>query len=157
MPEMPWDMIVRSQRAAAGLLADTVGSMVELGRTGVTHPDEALRQMMAVASAVGELAGATALPLEYFLASQRQLAESMQAFAVLQRQLADVMETAAANHAAIVQSLEMLTNPVIAVADTLRGEKPGEKPGEKAGDKPGGSGKPASKVTVRKATPKRSS
>jgi hypothetical protein len=120
MADIPWETITRSQRAAVGLLADTVSSLVEMGKTGVTHPEEVLTQVTSMVSALGDLAGSTARPLEYFLESQRQLAETMSAFAVLQRQLADVMETAATNHAAIVQALEMMTSPVIAVAQRVR-------------------------------------
>ena len=120
MPDKPWDMIARSQRAAVGLLADTVSTMVEMGKTGVTKPEEVLREVTALASAVGDLAASTARPLEFFLDSQRQLAETMSAFAVLQRQLADVMETAAANQASVVQALEMMTAPVITVAHRIR-------------------------------------
>ena len=58
-----------------------------------------------------------------FLNSQRQLAETMKAYAALQRQLADVLDTAAANHAAIVQALELMTSPMTAVAHRLRGEE----------------------------------
>jgi hypothetical protein len=120
MPDIPWEMITRSQRAAVGLLADTASALVEMGRTGVTHPEEVLSQVTTMVGALGDLAGSTARPLEYFLESQRQLAETMSAFAVLQRQLADVMETAATNHAAIVQALEMMTSPLIAVAHRVR-------------------------------------
>lgn len=122
MAENPWELIARSQRAAAGLMSEALSTVVEMGRTGVTHPDEAVKQVAALAQAVGELAGSTAQPLEMLLASQRQLAETMGAFAVLQRQLADVMETAAANHAAIVQALELMSSPVLGVARKLRHE-----------------------------------
>ena len=120
MPDNPWDLIARSQRAAVGLLGDAVSTLVEMGRTGVTKPEEVLTQVTTLASAVGDLAASTARPLEFFLESQRQLAETMSAFAVLQRQLADVMETAATNHAAIVQALEMMSAPVITVAERVR-------------------------------------
>lgn len=120
MPDNPWDMISRSQRAAVGMLGDTVSALVEMGRTGVTKPEEVLAQVTALASAVGDLAAATVRPLEFFVESQRQLAETMSAFAVLQRQLADVMETAATNQAAIVQALEMMTAPVVTVAQHVR-------------------------------------
>jgi hypothetical protein len=53
--------------------------------------------------------------------------------AVLQRQLADVLETAAANHAAIVEALELMANPVIGVAQRLRHE---EQPPEDGQDSP---------------------
>lgn len=122
MAENPWEMLARSQRAAASLLVETVSKMVDMGKTGVTHPEEVLHQVTAMVGAVGQLAGSTAQPLEMFLNSQRQLAETMAAYAVLQRQLADVMETAAANHAAIVQALELMSSPVIGVAHRLRAE-----------------------------------
>lgn len=118
----PLDLIVKSQRAAAGLLADAVGSIVELGKAGVTRPEELLKEVTGLAVAIGDLAGSTAKPLEIFLTSQRQLAETMATFAMLQRQLADVLDTAAANHAAIVQALEMMTNPMVGVAQRLRTE-----------------------------------
>ena len=120
MPDNPWELLARSQRAAVGLVADSVATMVEMGKAGATKPEDVLHQVTTLASAVGDLAGATARPLEVFLESQRQLAETMAAFAVLQRQLADVMDTAASNHAAIVQALEMMTAPVVTVAQRVR-------------------------------------
>ena len=120
MPDNPWEMLAKSQRAAVGLMTDTVTTMVEMGKAGVSKPEDVLAQVSALASAVGDLAGATARPLEIFLESQRQLAETMAAFAVLQRQLADVMDTAATNHAAIVQALEMMSAPVMTVAQRVR-------------------------------------
>jgi hypothetical protein len=132
MADTPWDLITRSQRAAIGLLSDTVSTMVDMGRAGVTRPEEVLHQVTALASAAGDLAASTARPLEIFLESQRQLAETMSAFAVLQRQLADVMDTAATNHAAIVQALEMMTAPVMTVAQRVR-SSPGTEPGEEQG------------------------
>ena len=123
MPDNPWEMIARSQRAAVGLFAETMSTVVEMGRAGVTRPEEVLSQVSAMAAAMGDLAGSTARPLEIFLESQRQLAETMAAFAVLQRQLAEVVESAATNHAAIVQALELMSNPVIGVAQKLRTDK----------------------------------
>lgn len=136
MPELPWDKIARSQRAAAGLLADTVASLVDMGKAGVTRPEEVLEQVSALAAAMGDLAGSTARPLEFLLESQRQLAETMSAFAVLQRQLADVMETAATNHAAIVQALELMSNPFISVAQRVRSDKEPSDPTPEGPTKP---------------------
>ncbi len=124
MPENPWEMIARSQRAAVHLFAETMSTVVDMGKAGVTRPEEVLAQVSAMAAAMGDLAGSTARPLEFFLNSQRQLAETMAAFAVLQRQMAEVVESAAANHAAIVQALELMSNPVIGVAQKLRSEEP---------------------------------
>jgi hypothetical protein len=128
MPENPWEMIARSQRAAVGLFAETMSTVVEMGKAGVTRPEEVLAQVSAMASAMGDLAGSTARPLEIFLNSQRQLAETMEAFAVLQRQMAEVVESAATSHAAIVQALEMMSNPVLGVAQKLRSEEAAPKP-----------------------------
>lgn len=122
MTEHAWERIARSQRAAANLLSETLTGIVEMGRTGVSHPDEVVKQVGAIAAALGDLAGSTAQPLEMFLASQRQLADTMAAYAVLQRQLADLVETAAANQASIVQALELMSSPVVGVAHRLRGE-----------------------------------
>ncbi len=123
MPENPWEMIARSQRAAIGLFVDTMSTVVDMGKAGVTRPEEVLTQVQAMASAMGDLVGSTARPLEIFISSQRQLAETMAAFAVLQRQMAEVVESAAASHAAIVQALEMMSNPVLGVAQKLRSEE----------------------------------
>lgn len=162
MPEMPWDKIARSQRAAAGLFSDTVGRMVEMGKTGVTKPDEVLREVTAMGLAMADLLSATARPLEFFVNSQRQLAETMHAAAVLQRQLAEVLEAAAANHAAMVEALELMTNPVLGMAALLRAEdRPGEKQAEDTptqGKKAGGTSRTsttkAKKQTTRKSQKK---
>lgn len=123
MAENPWEQIAHSQRAAAELFADSVNRMMDLGRTGATRPDEVLKDFTALAAALGEFAGSTAKPLEAFVASQRELAETLSASATLQRQLADVTEKAAAHQAAMVQALEMMTAPVTGFAQLLRGEQ----------------------------------
>lgn len=125
MPEIPWEMLARSQRAAIGLFTEAMTSVVEMGKAGVTRPDDVLAQVSAMAAAMGDLAGSTAKPLEVFVASQRQLAETMAAFAVLQRQMAELVESAAASHAAMVQALELMSNPVLGVAQRLRSEDRG--------------------------------
>ena len=127
MPDIPWDVISKSQRAAVGMFTGSVGKLVDMGKTGVTKPDELLREVTAMASAIGDIASTTARPLEFFISSQKQLAESMAAFAVLQRQMAEVVEGAAASHAAIVDALEMMSSPVLGVAQKLRTEEPADK------------------------------
>jgi hypothetical protein len=124
VPEIPWDMITKSQRAAVGVFTGSVSKLVDMGKTGVTRPDELLHEVTAMASAIGDLASSTARPLEFFVNSQKQLAESMAAFAVLQRQTAEVVEQVAASHAAVVEALELLSNPVIGVAHKLRSDEP---------------------------------
>ena len=123
MPDIPWEMISKSQRAAVGMFTGSVSKLVDMGKAGVTRPDELLHEVTAMASAIGDLASSTARPLEFFLNSQKQLAESMAAFAVLQRQTADVVEQVAASHAAVVDALELLSNPVIGVAHKLRADE----------------------------------
>jgi hypothetical protein len=123
VPDIPWEMISKSQRAAVGMFTGSVSKLVDMGKTGVTRPDDLLREVTAMASAIGDLASSTARPLEFFVNSQKQLAESMAAFAVLQRQTADVVEQVAASHAAVVDALELLSNPVIGVAHRLRAEE----------------------------------
>ena len=123
MPDIPWEMITKSQRAAVAMFTGSVSKLVDMGRAGVTRPDELLHEVTAMASAIGDLASSTARPLEFFVSSQKQLAESMAAFAVLQRQMADVVEQVAASHAAVVDALELLSNPVIGVAHKLRADE----------------------------------
>lgn len=123
MPDIPWDRITKSQRAAVGMFTGSVAKLVDMGKAGVTRPDELLHEVTAMASAIGDLASSTARPLEFFVNSQKQLAESMAAFAVLQRQTAEVVEQVAASHAAVVDALELLSNPVIGVAHKLRAEE----------------------------------
>lgn len=123
MPDIPWDRISKSQRAAVGMFTGSVGKLVDMGKTGVTRPDELLREVTAMASAIGDLASASARPLEYFISSQKQLAESMAAFAVLQRQMAEVVEGVAASHAAVVEALELMSSPVLGAASRLRTEE----------------------------------
>ncbi len=120
MPDTPWDLISKSQRAAVGMFTGSVSKLVEMGKTGVTRPEELLHEVTAMAAAIGDLASSTARPLEFFVRSQKQLAESMAAFAVLQRQMADTVEQVAASHAAVVDALELLSNPVLGVAQKLR-------------------------------------
>jgi hypothetical protein len=123
VPDIPWEMISKSQRAAVGMFTGSVSKLVDMGKAGVTRPDELLHEVTAMASAIGDLASSTARPLEFFVNSQKQLAESMAAFAVLQRQTADVVEQVAASHAAVVDALELLSSPVIGVAHRLRAEE----------------------------------
>lgn len=139
MPDIPWDVISKSQRAAAGMFTGSVGKLVDMGKTGVTRPDELLREVTAMASAIGDIASTTARPLEFFIASQKQLAESMAAFAVLQRQMAEVVEGVAASHAAVVDALELMSNPVLGVANRLRAEE--KKVEEQIAEEKGAGGK----------------
>jgi hypothetical protein len=121
------ERLLSSQRAALGIFTERLESLAStLAHTGVTSPDEALRQMAAVVRAAGDLAASTARPMEMFLETQRQLAVTMASYAELQRQLADVLSVLAENQAAVVDALEGLANPFLGVAESLRSHKPAQ-------------------------------
>lgn len=151
MADNPFDRIARSQKAALGLVVDTVSTMVEMGRTGVTKPEEVLNQVTALAAAAGDLAASTARPLEIFLASQRQLAESVGAFAVLSRQAADVLEGAAVSYSAMVDAMEAMATPVVGMAQRLRIDP---KPDAGGGGGESETGKPKARTSSRSKPPR---
>ena len=55
MPDIPWEMISKSQRAAVGMFTGSVSKLVDMGKTGVTRPDELLHEVTAMASAMSSL------------------------------------------------------------------------------------------------------
>ncbi len=117
----PLERLLSSQRAAVGILTERLEALATtISRTGVSSPEEALRQVAAVVRAAGDLAASTARPMEMFLDTQRQLATTMRSYAELQRQLADVLAVLADNQAAVVDALEGLANPVLGLAESLR-------------------------------------
>lgn len=119
----PIQALSASQRKALGLVTEAFEQMARAGRAGITQPDEALRRMTALVSAVGDLAASTTKPVEALLANQRSLANAMQAFATLQAEMAEVLGTVAASHAAVVDALETLATPALTVSDLIRSEE----------------------------------
>lgn len=111
LPLDPFALLDRSQRLAVGVASEAFDALLALGRTA-TQPDEALRQLSALMSAVGDLAGATVQPMQDFIVQQRELADTMANIARLQSELAQLVETVAQKHAAVVASVESMTAPV---------------------------------------------
>lgn len=110
-PLDPFALLDKSQRVALGVASEAFDALLAVGRTA-TQPDEAIRQMSALVGAIGDLASATAEPMQNFLIQQRELADTMANIARVQSELADLVEPVAVKHAAVVESLESLTAPV---------------------------------------------
>ncbi len=122
----PLERLLAPQRAALRMFTDALdGLTTSMARTGVTTPEEVVRQLTAVVRAMGDVAASAARPMEMVLETQRELAATMQSYAALQRQLADVLGTVADNQAAVVDALEALAHPVLGLAESLRSKDPG--------------------------------
>ena len=89
----PWHAIAASQQRALRLVNDTFTGVVRMGRAGITQPEEAIARLTALVAAVGDLAASSTKPMEALLTNQRNIANTMTAFAQLQRDLADVWTT----------------------------------------------------------------
>lgn len=111
MVDNPFELLNKSQRLALNVAGEAFDTLLSVGRTA-TQPEEAVRQLTTLISAVGELASATVQPLQDFIGRQRELADTMANLATMQAELAELVETLAHKHAAIVESLESLTAPV---------------------------------------------
>jgi hypothetical protein len=107
----PFGLLDMSQRVALGVASDAFDALVAVGRTAA-QPDEAVRQISALVGAIGDLASATAQPMQNFIVQQRELADTMANIARVQTELAGLIESVAVKHAAAVESLESLTAPV---------------------------------------------
>ena len=125
MVENPIDLLVKSQQVALKLAGDTLRTVRNTAVTGVTQPDERVRQVgdlagavAGMAGAITGLAGATAQPLQDFIVRQRELAETVATLAEAQSELASVVATLAERHADAVAALERVTAPVFAVVGT---------------------------------------
>ena len=111
MVDNPFELLNKSQRLALNVAGEAFDTLLSVGRTAA-QPEEAVRQLTTLISAVGELASATVQPLQDFIGRQRELADTMANLATMQAELAELVETLAHKHAAIVESLENLTAPV---------------------------------------------
>ncbi|AKU17808.1 hypothetical protein [Luteipulveratus mongoliensis] len=114
----PFEVLNKSQKAAVKLAMESLRTMRDTAVTGVTAPDELLRQVTELAGALTGLAGVTAQPLQDFIVRQRELAESISALAEAQEQLAGLAADMAEKHAATVTALEKMTAPFFALAGT---------------------------------------
>lgn len=124
MPD-PIDILIKSQQSALKLATDTLRTVRDTAITGVTQPDELVRQVGDLAAAVAGmstavtgLAAATAQPLQDFIVRQRELADTVATLAEAQAELASVVAALADRHAEAVSALEKVTAPVFAVVGT---------------------------------------
>lgn len=110
-PFDPFQLLNKSQKLALDVAGEAFDALLSLGKTAA-QPDEAIRQLSSLVSAVGDLASASVQPLQDFIVKQREIADTMANLASVQADLAAMVETLAQRHAAVVESLENLTAPV---------------------------------------------
>lgn len=110
-PFDPFQLLNKSQKLALDVAGEAFDALLSVGKTAA-QPDEAIRQLTSLMSAVGDLASASVQPLQDFIGKQREIADTMANLASVQADLAAMVETLAQRHAAVVESLENLTAPV---------------------------------------------
>ncbi|GAA3806569.1 hypothetical protein [Nocardioides panacisoli] len=122
MVDNPLELMLKSQQLAVKLATDTLRTVRDTAVTGVTQPEELVRQVGDLAAAVASmgaaitgLAGATAQPLQDFIVRQRELADTVAMLAEAQADLAQVVAKLAERHADAVTALEKVTAPVFAI------------------------------------------
>lgn len=125
MVDSPLDLFMKSQQLALGLAADTLRLVRDTAVTGVTQPDQLVKQVAELATAVASMttaitgiASSTAQPLQDFIVRQRELADTVSALADAQADLAGVVASLAERHADVVAALEKVTAPVFAIVGT---------------------------------------
>ncbi|HWJ82848.1 MAG TPA: hypothetical protein VNS55_11470 [Nocardioides sp.] len=125
MVENPLELLLKSQQVAVKLATDTLRTVRDTAVTGVTQPEELVRQVGDLAGAVASmgaaitgLAGATAQPLQDFIVRQRELADTVATLAEAQAELSQVVAKLAERHADAVTALEKVTAPVFAIVGT---------------------------------------
>ncbi len=125
MVDSPIDLLIKSQQMALKLAGDTLRTVTNAAVTGVTQPEELVRQVgdlagavAGMANAITGLAGATAQPLQDFIVRQRELADTVATLAEAQSDLAAVVAKLAERHAEAVTALERVTAPVFAIVGT---------------------------------------
>jgi hypothetical protein len=132
MPHVPdpFALLSTSQRLALGLVRESWSRLQSLTVTGVTQPEEALRELGALVSSITDLAGATAQPLQDFITRQRELADTLANLADAQADLSRLVAALAQRHAEAVEALEHLSAPALglmgvrpAPSDTTRGTR----------------------------------
>ena len=125
MAENPIDLLIKSQQMALRLAGETLRTVTNAAVSGVTAPDELVRQVgdlagavVGMANAITGLAGATAQPLQDFIVRQRELADTVATLAEAQADLAAVAAKLAERHAEAVTALERVTAPVFGIVGT---------------------------------------
>ncbi|NMO02690.1 hypothetical protein HH308_15870 [Gordonia sp. TBRC 11910] len=118
-------LFVKSQEQAVQVATDTLRKIRSMALTGVSAPDELLKQVAELSGAVTGLAGsatgvagAVAQPLQDFIVQQRQLVETIARFASAQAELSLVVAEFAQRQAATVAALEKVTSPVLGLLGT---------------------------------------
>ena len=114
--------VSKSQRVALGLVGEAFEGVVRASRAGISEPQDALNRITSLIAAIGDLAASSTKPMEALLTNQRNLANAMASFAQLQSDMAEVLAQVAASHAAVVDALEKLATPALAVSDMIRSE-----------------------------------
>ena len=117
-PLDPFALLNKSQQIAVKLAADTLRAVRDTAVTGITAPEDLVRQVAGLADAITGLAAATAQPLQEFLVRQRELADTMATLAAAQAELANVVASLADRHAATVTALEQMSAPVFGLVGT---------------------------------------
>jgi len=117
-PLDPFALLNKSQQIAVKLAADTLRAVRDTAVTGITAPEDLVRQVAGLADAITGLAAATAQPLQEFLVRQRELADTMATLAAAQAELAHVVANLADRHAATVTALEQMSAPVFGLVGT---------------------------------------
>lgn len=125
MVDSPLDLLIKSQKIALGLATETLRLARDTAVTGVTQPDQLVKHVADLATAVASMSSAltglatsTAQPLQDFIVRQRELADTVSALADAQADLAGVVATLAERHSEVVSALERVTAPVFAVVGT---------------------------------------
>lgn len=128
----PFKAVSASQRKARELAAEAVNNVVKAGTTAVGNPEEAIHRLTTLVAAIGDLAASTTKPLEVVISNQRALSNAMASFAQLQADLAVVVEQMAQSHAAVIDALETLATPALAVSELIRTDPAVKKAQQKA-------------------------
>jgi hypothetical protein len=152
-PLDPFHLLSRSQQLAVRVVSDTVRTIRDTAVTGVTAPEDLVRQVAGLADALMGLTAASAQPLQDFLVRQRELADTMAKLAAAQAELSAIVADLAERHAATVTALERMSAPVFAVVGT----HPPDGSRRKAAEKKSAGKAAAKKSPARKAAPKGSS
>lgn len=125
MVDSPLDLLIKSQKIALGLATETLRLARDAAVTGVTQPDQLVKHVAELATAVASMSSAlttvatsTAQPLQDFIVRQRELADTVSALADAQADLAGIVASLAERHADVVSALEKVTAPVFAVVGT---------------------------------------
>ncbi|KQY63773.1 MULTISPECIES: hypothetical protein [unclassified Nocardioides] len=116
MVDNPIELLTKSQRAALKMTSATFNALLDAGRSGAAAPELVLTQVTDLLGAVGDLAGATAQPLQDFVTRQRELADTMAGLAKLHADMAELVAAVAQRHADVVEAMERLSAPVLGLA-----------------------------------------